>query len=169
MRIVETITGDEPITVADAKLFGRITTSADDTMIEEVFIPAARSNCEKYISQAIVEKTIEVTWDDPAVWYFQLPIAPVTEVTKVEVIKDGEAEEVEFEQTGEGVVEIDQIWSTSTLSVRITYTTGLDPIPADVKLAVLRQFSVNYEHREEGELLNSIKTLLAPYRYKLWF
>lgn len=73
----------EPITLADAKLFLRVTVPDEDALIERL-ITAARTFCEQRTQRPIVPRVGDVFYDaiSPGQW-ITLPFSPVSEVTRV--------------------------------------------------------------------------------------
>lgn len=51
-----------PVTSAEAKLYAKIDTSADDTLID-IFIAAATSAAEEYLRRALITQTLRLTLD----------------------------------------------------------------------------------------------------------
>jgi len=85
---VATAPAAEPIAAADVKSHGRISTSADDTLLGTL-ITAIREDAEAYTGRAFVNRTLDLYldgFDDPrfnvdgAIW---LPFPPVSSVTSI--------------------------------------------------------------------------------------
>ena len=146
----------EVVTLAEVKNFLKVTGTQDNDLIEDIMIPAARQTLEKFTGASFGEKTIEVlftTWEA----FYKLPYGPVTEVTKVErVYTDGTETEL---TTSDYTVRDDQVYVTEWYStrelvgVRVTYTAGYnddEPLPVEIKEAIMKQISYNYDNREGG-------------------
>lgn len=90
LRVVEEPT-EEPITIEEARAHLRIETFGDppahpdDTMLETVYIPAAREWCEFYSGKLLATQTIELSLDHfpSRASRFYLPLGPVQSVTSV--------------------------------------------------------------------------------------
>ena len=81
LQISRTITGSEPVTLAEAKAYNRVLFSVDDSTIE-LLITQARETLEQATNLSLVEQTIELTIDT----YkdkFRLPYGPIVSVTTV--------------------------------------------------------------------------------------
>ena len=187
---IKTDMTSEPVTSSEAKLWCKVTGTAEDSIFT-ILIGAARRALEKYTSSSFGEKTIHVTWlsrpDDDE---FELPYGPIISVDHVYLIDEEGTEE---EQTlnddfyihgdQDAMVKLAKYWSTGITdasAVRIEYTAGYnhtntETLPGNLKLAILKQIATDYEFREnmstEGNtvLNNSAKALAAPYRRSLWF
>ena len=86
LQISRTITGSEPVTLAEAKSYNRVLFSVDDSTIE-LLITQARETLEQATNLSLVEQTIELTLDT----YndkFRLPYGPIVSVTTVTVNTD---------------------------------------------------------------------------------
>ena len=180
----------EPVTTAEAKLFCKVTGTAEDTLFT-ILISAARKALEKYTSSSFAEKTLHATWVTvPEDNLLELPYGPTITVSKVYWIDD---EGTETEATlnsdywvygdQDAIVKVSKFWSGGTLvsnSVRVEYTAGYghantETLPTDLKLAILKQIATDYELREDISLAgavvlsNASKGLANPYRKKLWW
>ena len=180
----------EPVTLAEAKLFLKVTGTEEDSLITDL-ITSARRMLEKYTSSSFGTKTLHATWVEPtADDLYELPYGPHRSVDHVYRI---DAEGTETAQTvnvdywirgdQDFYITIGKKWSTgypvSTDSLRVEYTAGYggtttEALPDELKVAILKQVATDYELRENislsgGTVLsNESKTLANPYRRKLW-
>lgn len=83
LQIIKTVTGTEPITLAEAKAYNRVLFNAEDTTIE-LLIEQARETLEKATNLSLVAKTIEITLDTYKDRY-RLPYGPVQSVTTIQL------------------------------------------------------------------------------------
>jgi len=179
----------EPVTVAEAKAWCRVTGNAEDSIFT-LLIASARKSLEKYCSASFGEKTIHVTWVDPKEYEFELPYGPVISVDKIYYI-DAEGTETEqvlntdYNVYGDqaALIKVATHWRsgiTDGESIRIEYTAGYgnastEPLPDDLKMAILMQVATDYLFRENiatsgyTNLSNESKSKAAFYRRKLWF
>ncbi len=187
---IKTDMATEPVSSAEAKLFCKVTGVAEDSIFT-ILIGAARRALEKYTSCSFGEKTIHATWvEKPEDNILELPYGPIISVDKVYLIdvEGTETEQVlndDYYVSGDqdAMIQISQMWSSGvvvTSSVRVEYTAGYghantETLPADLKLAILKQVATDYEFREnistEGNsvLSNNVKSLASPYRKVVWF
>jgi uncharacterized phiE125 gp8 family phage protein len=180
----------EPVTLTEAKLFCKVTGTEEDDLFD-ILITAARRALEKYTSSSFAEKTIHATWTrHPEDSMYELPYGPIISVDAVYVIDEEGTEEAltlnsDYYVHGDQdlKVQVYSSWSTGVTSpsaVRIEYTAGYgdattETLPAELKLAILKQIATDYEMRENivpgsvTVLDNMARKLAAPYRKKLWF
>ena len=81
MQIIRTVSGSEPVTLAQAKAYNRVLFSVDDSTIE-LLITQARETLEQATNLSLVEQTISLTLDT----YkdkFRLPYGPIVSVPTV--------------------------------------------------------------------------------------
>lgn len=187
---VKTDLTEEPVSSAEAKLFCKVTGVAEDTLFA-ILIPSARKAMEKYTCSSFGEKTIHAFWlVPPDDMLFELPYGPIISVDKVYVI-DSEGDETELTLNSgyyvygnqDLVVKVSKFWATGAIksnSIRIEYTagyggTGVESLPENLKLAILKQIATDYEMRENitiggaTVLANEAKRLASPFKKKLWF
>lgn len=178
----------EPVSPTEAKLFCKVTGTAEDTLFT-ILIKSARQALEEYTQSSFGEKTIHATWvtvpDDNL---FELPYGPIISVDNVYWIDEEGTEEAAVLNTDywvygnqDAIVKLGKMWSSglkSSNTVRIEYTAGYghantETLPEPLKLAILKSISTQYEMREDlgsaYTLDNSSKSQAAPYRKKLWF
>lgn len=79
---VSTAPASEPITLAEAKLYLRVDTTADDALITAL-ITAARETVERYTSRALVTQTITQVLDCFPGFGFRLAVHPVQSITSI--------------------------------------------------------------------------------------
>ena len=178
----------EPVSSTEAKLFCKVTGTAEDSLFT-ILIKSARQALEEYTQSSFAEKTLHATWvTPPEDNLYELPYGPVISVDKVYWI-DEEGTEAEATLNTdywvygdqEAIIKLSKMWSSglkNTNTVRIEYTAGYghantETLPGNLKLAILKAIATQYEMREDlgsGYVLdNSSKSLAAPYRKKLWF
>jgi len=189
IRIVDDIT-TEPVTVAEAKTFCHVTGSAEDSLFT-LLITAARKAMEKYTNSTFAEKEIYATYLTlPEDHTIELSYGPIISVDKVYEIDDEGNEDLLTVNTDYHLfgdqdisVRLGVFWSTGipvNRSVRIEYHAGYgdtvtEPLPDELKLAILKQVATDYLFRENiggkdyAVLCNESKALAGPYRKKIWF
>lgn len=165
------ILGHEPVTLQEAKQYCRIDSDyeGDDALITDL-ISSARSAIEMWANISIVEKRIQVFSDtDRTLW---LPRSPVIQIENIE---DVDGTPIEFNNSIRNKVKVHH-----SGGYYVTYRAGFDPLPPDIKMAVLKQVSTDYDNRENFvinsnsmqltgiDLSNSAKNLVQPYSRNLW-
>jgi len=164
---INSTTGTEIVTTADVKLYSRIDTTADDTLIARM-ITQARIWCENYVSRDIVAKN-RTYYMDSTNGIFDIPFAPVSSISSVTI--DGTAS-TDYTMLGldNETMELD---GGAAPNVKVTYiTTGLDD--SLLIQAILQLTATYYDNRSdvfEGsskfgqvEIPTSVKNILSSYR-----
>jgi uncharacterized phiE125 gp8 family phage protein len=152
----------EPVTLQEAKDYMRISSNAEDSLIEEL-ITSARERIEKFTGLSLGEKTLRAYW-----FYFhipqEIPYGPVTLIDSV--VND---EDVALEYTARGL-QYKMLEAYSTVGLTIEYESGFAVCPKGLKLAILKQVSTDYENRENYsiydqayELSSDAKRQAQPY------
>lgn len=78
---------EEPVLAAECRLAARLSTTQLDSLIEDVYIPAARRVCEQRTGRSLVTQTLKLTLDAwPADHEIELPFGPVQSVTSVKYL-----------------------------------------------------------------------------------
>ncbi len=152
----------EPVTVAEARDYLRITTTSEDTLIEEL-ITDARERLEKFTNLSFGEKTLMCRWDSLSDWA-EIPYQPNADISAC-VNDDGDT--LTYEVKG---LEYKYLYCNNSTGVTITYTAGFTTLPKALKVAILKEVATSYENREnfyiEGtfnELSNDAKRMAQSY------
>lgn len=136
LKINRTVTGAEPVSLAEAKQYNRVLFSVDDDTIE-MLITQARQTLEQATNLSLVEQTIKLTLDR-YVNRFRLPYGPVSVVTSVTL--DGEAVAAEYISTN-GLIKY-----TGTGTLIAEYETGGVELQG-MKIAILEMVAFLYANR----------------------
>ena len=160
---VNSVTGSELVSVAEAKLFTRIDTSADDTLIDDM-ITQARVFIENYISRDIVAKN-RTYYVDQTNGLFDLPFAPIASVSSVTI--EGEAATYDILGLDDYSIELH---GGPSKHVKVTYVTaGIND--SAIKQAILQLVSTLYDNRADyvtgtivSDVPTTVKSLLAGYK-----
>ena len=165
--------GAEPVTLEEAKVFCRVDAdyTGDDDMLTSL-IKSARQRIEHFANISLVPKRVRAFWDEVG-YTLNLPFYPVREI---ESVVDDEGESVYYKPKGKHKIEVPH-----ASDFFVTYTTGYEVLPDDLKLAVLKQVLTDYDHRENFvingntqqltgvNLSNDAKSLIAPHnRTLIW-
>ena len=134
----------EPVTLAEAKLYIRVSTTSEDAQVAQL-ISSARKIIEDAAGISIITKQVKV-WFSNQGCSFQLPYGPITSAVTLyddytgTILTDkriigGQYPRITFPQ-------ID--------SLRAEYTVGFTQVPAALKFAILDQINHMYENRGAG-------------------
>jgi uncharacterized phiE125 gp8 family phage protein len=184
------------VTLEEAKAHLRVTHSAEDSLIESTYVPAAIAWLSNYTGRFIAsaEITEHVPFSNLSGFRLPVPAAPVRSVTEVALVdEDGEEtviapEDYELDtfSNGEGEIEFSREVDLSCISFRIDYEAGYaeaieepEPVPselpADLRAAILFMVAHLYENRMPvvigtitADLPLSCKALADPYRLRIF-
>jgi len=152
----------EPVTLQEAKDYMRISSNAEDDLIEEL-ITSARERIEKFTGLSLGEKTLKAYW-----FYYHIPSEiPYGPVTLINSVVDDNDVDVEYTARG---LQYKVLEAYSTVGLTIEYEAGFAVAPKGLKLAILKQVSTDYENRENYsiydqayELSSDAKRQAQPY------
>lgn len=169
-------TGSAPIATADAKAWGRIDYSDDDSLISDL-IDEVISVTEKEYNFTIIDKTVTATWESYGA-EVRLPLGPVKSVTSIKRT-DNEGTETtlttdDYRLIGNKLL-FNKVYPYEDPSLRMTlevvYTTGWDSLPNGILLGLKKAILSNYEDRQDNaggmtivELPNASKKQFQTYR-----
>jgi uncharacterized phiE125 gp8 family phage protein len=145
----------EPITLAQAKAWLRVTHTDEDAIITAL-ITAARQICEGYISKSFVERTVTAIVRND-LGNVKLPYGPVGNITYVYDVDGNEITGTEYTLTG---VSDKRLGYPMSSYVKVIYTAGYSVLPQQFKTALKMQLSWMYTHRGDDD--GSV--ILSPYR-----
>ena len=160
---VNSLLGNEIITLGDVKNYVRIDSDDDNAIITNM-ITQARIWCENYISRDIVAKN-RTYYMDSTSGLFDLPFAPVATIESVTV----EGEAATYTEYGLDDLSIELDGGPSN-NVKITYTTaGLND--GLIKQALLQMVSNLYDNRADfvtgtivSDIPTNVKSILSGYK-----
>lgn len=144
----------EPVTATEFKTYTGFSGTAQDTQLGEI-ITAARKWFEEYTGMSVVSKSYEVRYyyDDAVEDYFELPFAPVSSITSVEVSGNTS----DYDQKGLNVINIKPyqtvIASSSTDEdyVDVEFVAVADATQIkQAKLAILRILNDWWDNRKDN-------------------
>lgn len=154
----------EPITLAEARLHMRIQTdyTAEDSLIEDALIPAARQYCETVTGRQFITATWVMKMDEfpLVIWLPRPPAITVTSITYLDTAGDSQTVTAAnytldtYALKGRITEAYGEVWpSTQSVAnaVTVTYTAGYGAaataVPETLKAAVLMVVADLYEHR----------------------
>lgn len=189
---VISIDGDEPITLAQAKLNLRAYSSTTEDSLITRLITVAREACEDWTDRSLVQKTLEVTQNSFYPTYIELPGGPVRSVESVTYVDTDGADQIAssslyrldvYGSVEAVILAYEQQWPDArhdTNSVRVRYTVGYpstDSPPEEVPKTIIQAMHLliahYFEHREAvdedglAELPLGVKALLGPKRLRM--
>lgn len=143
----------EPVTLQQAKDWGKIEQDADDDIVTAL-ITAARRICERYSCIGFINRTVTAVINNANGGFF-LPYGPVTGTPSATD---------EFDNAIDIEYRLGQVQTLGQLT--ITYEAGYAELPDDLMTALKAQFLFMYENRGEGTQSISpvAKMILEPLR-----
>lgn len=172
----------EPVSLELAKAHCRIETTADDTLIEQVYIPAARQTVEEYTGRRILsEPVVDIVLDSLASPYvIALDLTPAYDLASIIAIDDdGLRTSIDLVEYGARIVSTvltSFVTTTKALpspsAFEVAYSAGYAPgtCPPNLILAMLEFVGDAYENREaqqsQATLTNNPRAvaLMDPFR-----
>lgn len=159
---VSTDVSSEPVSSAEAKLFAKIPSTADDTVVAYQ-IKSAREEVEHFTGCSLAEKTLTLQLTEiPEDGKIELPYGPVRSITSVMIVDDDHVTTTSLDSGGDYDYYITGTnWQTITLKVallplqvlKIVYVagygaTGCPALPSALKECILKAVATNYQFRE---------------------
>lgn len=154
-----TIVVTEPVTLAQAKEWLRVTHDDEDDLITAL-ITAARQICEGYISKSFVERTVTAIVRND-LGNVKLPYGPVGNVTHVYDSEGNELTGSSYAITG---VSDKRLGYPMSSYVKVIYTAGYSVLPQQFKAALKEQLAWLYVNRGDENVAPFTKVILSPYR-----
>lgn len=173
----------EPVGLAEAKAFLRITGAGEDGLVGEL-VAAARAAIEDAVGLALIARTLRVTLDGwPMVLHSRrrmtLPVRPAVSLEAVRIVREGVPEDLtgQFNLTAGRAARLS--WVSGALArtgpgrvIEIDYVAGFGVEASDVadslRLAVKRMTAHIYETRHAdgrpARLPDDVAALVAPWR-----
>ena len=132
----------EPVTVAEAKQYCRVSNDVEDDLFEEL-ITQSRQAVEKAANISITPKTINLWFTNLAGGY-ELPFGPVTSFTSLTDQNGNAIPNTVYKLVGGPNPSLFWPLYANMLAV---YTTGMATVPKELKIAILDQINYGYENR----------------------
>ena len=137
------INSTEPVTLAEAKNYCRVSTNTDDALITNM-ITEAREAIEKVSGLSLIQKTA-VVWFKNTGGNIALPYGPISYFMELYDVRSGQViEPSQYMLIGAQYPTL--AYPTYDI-MRATYNVGFDCLPKDLKIAILDQVNYSYENR----------------------
>lgn len=182
MRSIYTSTAPsvEPVTLEEAKLFCRVDTSDDDSLITAL-ITAARQASENYTGRAYINQGITYVTDTSSL-FIPLPKVPFGSVSSVRYLDTNNAWQTmtlgsDYDVTTRGeagvvtLISVPSVDARGLATVEVIFTAGYgaaaSSVPYALKQAILFRVAAMYERRGEptqGTTVEEATLLERPYK-----
>ena len=159
-QIKHTITGTEPLLLADVKSFLKVEYTLDDAFITDL-ITAARRLAELYCNRSLIADTIEYYTTDSEDSY----LLPYPEHDAIAEVKISDLVITDYTKTGLSQFTIIPNTNTTVtpFSLYVKYsTTG--KLPEGIKSVLMKIVADMYENRNDQQLSKMAMALLLPYK-----
>lgn len=133
---------NEPVTVAEAKQYCRVTNDVEDDLFVDLIIQS-REAVEKAANISITPKTITL-WFTNLAGNFQLPFGPMTEFTSLTDANGNILSTNVYNLVGG---QYPNLQRPEWANLKAIYNTGMDVVPKEIKIAILDQINYGYENR----------------------
>lgn len=136
--------GGEPVTLQEAKDWCRIDVTDDDTLITSL-ITAARIICEQHANLSFIARTVTAKIKN-GLGGIVPPYGPVISVTSAKDSDDVDITDFDFDNAYSG-------------KITVVYEAGYNqdnPLPQNLKTAILNQIGFLYENRGDVRLQSSL-------------
>lgn len=162
----------EPVTVAEMRDYLNIDFGSWDSLLATL-ITGARSKMERYTGCTFGTKTLVATFQKVAD-NIDIPYGPIQSITHVKSIDEAGVKSTltagtDYLVTGNSFKNI-RFYGINT-PIEIEYVAGYNPLPGDLKVAIMKQVGMDFEFRENVmdssqvvELSNGAKQAAASYR-----
>ena len=161
---------EEPVTLAEAKLYLRVDNIDEDTLINQI-IKTARISAEKYIGKSLITQQWRLSFDKYAPMEVYLRRGPIQTVDSVKFFDKNSNETIlSSNQYSLSVDNRKLIFEITPLSnsIEINYTAGYGlsaSVPNDIKQGMLIHIAQLYENRPFNTALqNRSRDLYFPYK-----
>lgn len=160
-----TFTGSitEPVTKDEVKAYCKLSTGANEDTLLDIFITAAREQCEAYSNISFAPRTVTALITNLCGGIF-LPYGPTGAIASV-TDKDGDVLVAGETYTIQGTT-WKQLLTPLQDGLVVVYAAGYATIPSELKLAILQQVFYLYENRGESSSVTrqgiSTETSLSP-------
>jgi uncharacterized phiE125 gp8 family phage protein len=147
----------EPLTLAETKLFLRVDSSIEDTLIIQL-TTAARELVEQYLGKVLITQSWQMTQAYVPGQMIPIRPGPIRTITSVKTLLNTQETLLSTDQYKVSIsgcaIELNQPVNADT--VIIEYEAGFgtaEQVPAAIKQAILHMVSHLYHHREEPRQL----------------
>lgn len=143
---------NEPLTLAETKLYLRVDGSNEDTLINDLIV-AARMTAESWLKRSLITQSWKLAYDDYICEEVDLPMGPVNSITSVIVVnRDNTTQTISDSTYYLNAAKDALILDTVTFGFRIevTYITGYDDataVPKPIKQGMLEHIAAMYDSR----------------------
>ncbi len=161
---------EEPLTLAEAKLYLRVDHDEEDAAITQMIV-AARQAAEHYLKRTLVSRQWKLIYACTLPMHVRLPMGPVTSVASMSVVDEDDVSATVDEELYALNASRTQLCISQAITgyrIEIIYTAGYGnaaSVPASIKQGMLAHVEAIYEGRGEAFVLpDAALALYFPHR-----
>ena len=132
----------EPVTVAEAKLYCRVSSAVEDALFAEM-ITQARESIEKATNLSLIPRQVNVWFSNSSNGY-ELPFGPITYILGLYDAQNNQISSEDYIIIGD---QYPRVRFPNYENMSAQYNAGFECLPKDLKIAILDQVSYDYENR----------------------
>lgn len=161
---------EEPLTLAEAKLYLRVDGSSEDALIVDA-MQAAREMAEMYMKRSLITQSWKLAYDDALPDETFLPYGPIISVTNVKIFDEEENETTvnttiySLNAAKTTLILESQVWGHR---VEVNYQAGYgdaSAVPKPIKQGILLHIAAMYDERSSSAVIpDGARALYASYR-----
>jgi uncharacterized phiE125 gp8 family phage protein len=173
-RLLSRITAPttEPVTLAEAKLYLRVDSSNEDSLISDLIV-AARMSAEKWLGVSLITQTWKLAYNEYLDNAVHLPMPPIVSVVSVVVVnRDTTTTTISannyYLNAAKNTLLFDN--EISGFLIEITYNAGYGSaaqVPHPIKYGILAHIAAMYDERGligQEKLPEQVSNLYSPFR-----
>lgn len=161
---------EEPVSLAEAKLYLRVESPDDDALITQMIV-AARQAAEQYLRRSLIVRQWKLAFDGGVAGEVALPMGPVQEIVSVSAIPEEDAPAIVNEAVyalNAARTRLRFLQPVTAYRVEVLYLAGYDAaasVPASVRQGMLAHVSELYDGRSAAAGLPDVAVALyLPHR-----
>jgi uncharacterized phiE125 gp8 family phage protein len=164
-----TAPASEPVSLAEAKLYLRVDSTSEDSLISDLIV-AARMSAEIYLKSSLISQSWKLIYNDYLDAEVSLLMPPVVDVSSVVIInRDGTSQAVPPANYYLNAVGNKLLFDNyvSGFSIEITYNTGYGSaaqVPQPIKYGLLAHIAAMYDERVNTVMPRQSISLYSPFR-----
>jgi uncharacterized phiE125 gp8 family phage protein len=162
----------EPVTLAEAKLYLRIDSNNEDSLISDLIV-AARMSAESWLRSSLISQSWKLVYNDYLDNEIDLPMPPIVSVSSVVVVnRDTTSQTISSNNYYLNAAKTKLLFDNyvSGFSIEISYNTGYgtaSQIPSPIKYGILAHIAAMYDERGllgQVNLPPQVSALYTPFR-----
>jgi uncharacterized phiE125 gp8 family phage protein len=167
-----TAPASEPVTLAEAKLYMRVDSSSEDSLIADLIV-AARMSAEAWLKSSLISQSWKLAYNDYLDSEVDLAMLPVVSITSVVIVnRDATTQTISPNNYYLNAAKTKLLFDNyvSGFSIEITYGTGYgtaSQVPSPIKYGILAHIAAMYDERGvmgQEKLPQQVSALYSPFR-----